>query len=189
MRRARPAENFHTNPIDPPPFYLDGEIRLGMSGNWLLGVLFGVAVILFLAKAFPHPARPFPSLALLMVVSVTTASFYLGVRFIAYWVVWLRATRKYTSIRGVHPTGRGELPRNAFLAVLLAPLLACVPACALLIAFGPGFGPETWLAIALTAALAIPDLRAARQVFARDGSCWIKETRNGLDVLRRVDIP
>jgi hypothetical protein len=187
--RARFAENVHTNPIDPPPFHPEGEVRSGIAGNCLLGLLVGTAVLLVFAKVSPQRGDPLPSPVILMAVSAVMAGFYVGVRFVAYWAVWLRTTEKYPSIRGVHPAGRGELPRNAFLVVLSAPLFACVPACALLIRFGPGFGPEAWLAIATVAATAVPDLRAARRLLAIAGSRWIKETRNGLDVLKRIDIP
>jgi hypothetical protein len=176
-------------PLDPPPFFLEKEVRLRFAGGGALGLLVGTMVVVVSRIVSLDPAGSTPSLAPLMAVSFAVGFFYLGTRFLAYSLTWLTVTRKYPLIGRIHPAARGELPRKPFLLVLLVPGATVVPVCVALAAAVPALVPVLWLAIAVAARLAAPDLQAAWKVLGADPSCWIKETKIGLDVLNPLNAP
>ena len=172
--------------LDPPPFFLEGEIRMGGSGFGLSALAVGVLMVVFFPVLFEDASQPLPSLSLLVVVALVAASFYFGVRFLAYWGIWLRAIGNHAYNGGIHPAARGELPRNAFLLVLLAPLASFLAVGLVIWRLGIGIRPEFWLAAAVATSISLRDLKAAWHVMQLDSECWIKEKRHGIDVLRPV---
>lgn len=176
-------------PLDPPPFYLEREIRLPSSGLGISSVLPGLIILLGVRALLPGNITEIPSLFLLMVISLVVGSSYFAARFLAYWAVWLRVTRRHVPVNGIHPAARGELPRNGFLLVLLAPVCTVMPITWAALRGEAGFGPELWLAVAVMASISLRDLRAACRVLSIKSSYWIKETRFGLDVLKPVQEP
>lgn len=186
VKRTQQPPDIGRLQIDPPPFYLHAEVRRGRS-LWRLPAL---------ATGFALPAayavligasRPIPSLALLMAVSLVSASFYLGVRFFAYWAAWLRAMTAYQAVGGIHPAARGELPRNYYVFVLLAPVGAFAAAALVPALWGTGFGAEITLAAAVVVGISIRDAQSALSLLAYDSKCWIKETDSGFDVLKPIE--
>lgn len=175
--------------LDPPPFFLDGEIRVGGSKSALSAVALGILILLLYPVLFDEPRQALPPMSLLLVAALVAASFYLGVRFLAYWVIWLRAIGRHSYTNGIHPAARGELPRNAFLVVLLAPLASFLLIGVLIWAIGIRLWPEFWLAVAVAFSISVADLKAALHVARLDSGCWIKENRHGIDVLRPIDLP
>ncbi|MFH1117732.1 MAG: hypothetical protein V1792_27750 [Pseudomonadota bacterium] len=174
-------------PLDPPPFFLEREIRLPWKGLGVYSTCVGLAVLCGFRLFFPGIHTPLPSLISLIVVSAGSAGFYHGVRLLAYWLVWAWVLRRYPLSGGIHPAARGELPCSAFLLVLLSPCLGFVPLCAAMYGSLGGFRPELWLCAAVGAALSVKDLRAVRHLLFIDRSRWLKETVSGMDVLKLVD--
>ncbi len=173
-------------PLDPPPFFLEQEIRISFKGLSVYATCVGLLVLVVLRSIFPGAYNPLPSLIALIVTSAGSAGYYHGVRLLSYWLVWAWVIRRYPSTGGIHPAARGELPRNAFLIVLLSPCLGFVPLCAVLYGIYNGFRPELWLCIAVGAALSVGDMRAVWHLMFIDSSRWLKETTTGMDVLRLV---
>jgi len=186
-RKVRLGGGANSLRIDPPPFFLEREILFDRSRAWISTLGVGLLFLAPFLLLFDRPGGAFPSLGRLVVASFAAGTFYLGVRFLSYKGLWWAVGRAHEPVRGIHPAARGELPRNAYLIVLLAPLMAFVPGCWLIFRSNRGLGPELWLAIAVIAGSALTDLRAARHVLSMESSCWIKETPRGLDVLRPVD--
>lgn len=184
QRSAQPTTN---SIIDAPPFCLEQEIRFSevWSGFWALAAGLGVLAALQLLK--PWPAGPLPSLALLLTVSIGCGACYLGVRFVSYWTARIVVMSSYPPVGRVHPAASGELPRTAFLCMLLAPGIVCALGCAVAAKVAAAFGPEYCLAIAVVTGVTLRDLRAAYRVLLLPGSRWIRERRSGLEVLRLVD--
>ncbi len=173
--------------LDPPPFFLESEIRVGGSGFGLTALGVGVLMVVSFPMLAGKPSQPLPSLSLLVVVALVAASFYIGVRFLTYWIIWLRAIGSHSYNDGIHPAARGELPRNAFLIVLLAPLTSFIVIALLIWRLGVDFRPEFWLAVAVAVSISLRDLKAAWHVIHVEPDRWIKETRHAIDVLRPVD--
>ncbi|MDQ7784894.1 MAG: hypothetical protein RDU20_18570 [Desulfomonilaceae bacterium] len=173
-------------PLDPPPFFLEREIRLTFRGLGVYSTGVGIAVLLVLRAAFPGIYDPLPSLVSLLAISACSVGFYHGVRVFSYWLTWGWVIRRYPSIGGIHPAARGELPRNAFLTVLLSPSIGFVPLWVGLYWLYEGFRPEIWLCTAIWAASSMGDLRSVRHLVSVDPSRWIKDTPTGMDVLRLI---
>jgi hypothetical protein len=173
-------------PLDPPPFFLEGEIRLSGSRMNISCAAIGLTVLLILRFLLPDPANPLPSLSILAMSSLGAAAFYFGVRFVAYWATWRRISGTYRQTGGRYLGANGELPKNAFLVVFMAPLAAFTVLCLILVGTRGGLGPGWLVAIAVVAGLAFRDLKAAWQVLLLDPARWLKETSRGLDVLKPV---
>lgn len=173
-------------PLDPPPFFLEEEILVPSRGRGLYESTVGLLVLIALWLVFPEVSRPLPSLMELFAWAVGGAGFYYGMRLVTYYVVWLATLHTYPSSAGIHPAARGELPRNAFLVVLLFPIVAFVALCLVLSRFAFGFGPTAWIAAAVVAGVSLRDVRLAWNVLFLDTSRWIKKTKRGLDVLQPV---
>src|SRR5208283_5085871 len=77
-------------PLDPPPFFLEGEIRLSGPYINISCATIGLTCLLAFRMFLPSPARPLPSLTLLMMSSVGAGFFYFGIRFMTYWAIWRR---------------------------------------------------------------------------------------------------
>ena len=173
-------------PLDPPPFFLEGEIRL--SGSYMNAscVAMGVIVLLAFQLFLPDPVRPLPSLSLLMMTSVGAALFYFGIRFVAYWAIWRKISGNYRQKGGRCLGANGELPKNAFMVVFMSPLAAFGVLYLILADPSGALGPGWWVAIAVVTGIAFRDLRAAWHVLFLDQARWLKETSRGLDILRPV---
>ena len=175
-------------PLDPPPFYLEGEIPWTGPGFGIQTTCVGLLVLLALWLLSPDASYPLPSLTVLLVTSVGSAGYYHAVRFVSCWVVWAWVIRSYPSMGGIHPAARGELPRNMFLLALLSPLCAFVPLLGVcMYAGGEQFLPEIWLVVAVAAAISIRDVRAARRLLCVDSTRWVKDTARGMDILKLID--
>ncbi len=111
-------------PLDPPPFFFEGEIRLSGSYMNLSCAALGFIVLLAFRLFLPDPARPLPSLSLLLMTSIGAAVFYFGIRFVTYWAIWRKISGNYRQKGGRYLGANGELPKNAFLVVFMAPLAA-----------------------------------------------------------------
>jgi hypothetical protein len=173
-------------PLDPPPFFLEGEIRL--SGTYLNVSCAAVGLIVLLAfrLSLPDPVGSLPSLSLLMMTSVGAAVFYFGIRFATYWTIWRKISGNYRQKGGRYLGANGEMPKNAFLAVLIVPS-AAFGVLYLILADPSGMpGPGWWVAIAVVAGIAFRDLKAAWQVLFLDRARWLKETSRGLDILKPI---
>ncbi len=160
--RARTAS--YGLPMDPPLFLLGGEIRLN---GWRMGISStgtALAVLLAFRLLLPIPHRPLPSLSVLMLASLGAASFYFAVRLAAYWGVWLRISGRYPQKGGRYLGANGELPKNAFLMVFVAPIALFVSICLVLVIGNGPLGPGWWVAIAVAAGVAFRDLKAIRHV-------------------------
>lgn len=184
QRFAKPT----TNPlIDSPPFCLEEKIRL--SGMWygLCAVAVGLAILVVWQWLAPWPSRVVPPLTTLLIVSVGSGACYALVRFALHWGARIVVTQNYAPVGRVHPAATGELPRTAFLVVLLAPGLVCALGYTLAAKMFAAFGPEFRLAVAVIGGVAIRDLRAAYCVMRLSSSLWFKERRGGLDVLRLLE--
>ncbi len=153
-------------------------------GSALWVGLVGLAVLCLFPWLFANASRKVPSPAVLLGWSFGAAAFYVAVRFVAYWCAWAAVIRRYPLVRGVHPAARGQLPRYAFLAVVLAPLWLCGAVLLFLSKGGTAFSPETWLALAVVAGISVRDLRIAMHLIFLAPDRWIKETRGGLTTLR-----
>jgi hypothetical protein len=136
---------------------------------------------------FTNASWKVPSLAVLLTWSFGVAALYVAVRFAAYWCAWSAVIRRYPLVRGVHPAARGELPRCAFIVVVLAPLSICSAVLLVLSKGGTAFSPEIWLALAVAVGISVRDLRIARHLVFLAPDRWIKETPGGLDALRPTD--
>ncbi len=173
-------------PLDPPPFFLEGEIRL--SGSYMNVSCAATGLILLLAfRLFlPDPVRPLPSLSLLIMTAVGAAVFYFGIRFVTYWAIWRKISGNYRQKGGRYLGANGELPKNAFLMVFMAPL-AAFGVLYLILADASGvLGTGWWVAISVVAGIAFRDLKAAWHVLFLDQARWLKETSRGLDILKPV---
>lgn len=173
-------------PLDPPPFFLAREIRLSHSFAGLAPVLVGLLILSVYGLVFYNPCQSVQPFWRLVGVSVAAGSLYLIARFFSYWAAWLWVTRLHSVVGGIHPTARGELPRNAFLAVFILPGTVLLVACLLGTLIAQGFGPELWLAVAVVAGNVLGDLRGAWHLAFVQSTCWVKQTQAGLDVLRPV---
>jgi hypothetical protein len=173
-------------PLDPPPFFLEGEIRLSGSGMNISCTVVGLTVLLTLRFILPDPARPLPSLSILLISSIGAAVYYFGVRFMTYWAVWHRISGTYRQAGGRYLGANGELPKNAFLIVFATPLIAFAALCLILASGNGEFAPDWWVAIAVVAGVSFRDLKAGWRVLLLDQALWLKETSRGLDVLKPV---
>ena len=81
---ASPQE-FVSRQLDPPPFYLEGEIRVGGSKFEFFALGLGLVFVALFPVLLYRPAPPLPSLSILFVVALVSASLYLGIRFLVYW--------------------------------------------------------------------------------------------------------
>jgi hypothetical protein len=173
-------------PLDPPPFFFEGEIRLSGSYMNLSCAALGFIVLLAFRLFLPDPVRPLPSLSLLLMTSIGAAVFYFGIRFVTYWAIWRKISGNYRQKGGRYLGANGELPKNAFLAVFMAPLAAFGVLYLILADPGGVLGPGWWVAIAVVAGIAFRDLKAAWKVLFLDQARWLKETPRGLDILKPV---
>ncbi len=173
-------------PLDPPPFFLEGEIRMGRARSMIAATLLGLLILLPYGLGHPQAGGKFPSLFALFVAAVAAAGGYFGVRFLVYWTQWARAIRNFPMVGGVHPAARGELPRNSFLWVLLTPVVTVFPLCLWLSLRTTDLSPAFWLAASVAAGIAFPDLVAAGRLFLVPSDRWVNETPKGLDVLKPV---
>jgi hypothetical protein len=173
-------------PLDPPPFLLEGEIRLSGTYMDISCAAMGVIVLLALRLFLPDPLGPLPSLSLLMMTSVGAAVFYFSIRFVTYWAIWRKISGNYRQEGGRYLGANGELPKNAFLMVFLAPSTAFVVLYLILADPGGILGPGWWVAIAVVAGIAFRDLTAAWHVLFLDQARWLKESSRGLDILKPV---
>jgi hypothetical protein len=173
-------------PLAPPPFYLEREIRLSGIRTAFSGILLGFAIMALYLVVHGPLSHPLPSMWFLTLVSVLAVSACLAIRFSCYRLVWTWVSRTYPLYGSVHPAARGELPRNAYLLVLMAPTIILAATCTILILWKIRFGPEMWLVIAVAFAACWGDLLAARHVVRVDSDHWIMGTDTGLDVLRLV---
>lgn len=173
-------------PLDPPPFLLEGEIRLSGTYMDISCAAMGVIVLLALRLFLPDPLGPLPSLSLLMMTSAGAAVFYFGIRFVTYWAIWRKISGNYRQKGGRYLGANGELPKNAFLMVFLAPSAAFGVLYLILADPGGVLRPGWWVAIAVVAGIAFRDLKAAWHVLFLDQARWLKETSRGLDILKPV---
>ncbi len=173
-------------PLDPPPFLLEGEIRLSGTYMDISCAAMGVIVLLALRLFLPDPLGPLPSLSLLMMTSAGAAVFYFGIRFVTYWAIWRKISGNYRQKGGRYLGANGELPKNAFLMVFLAPSAAFGVLYLILADPGGVLRPGWWVAIAVVAGIAFRDLKAAWHVLFLDRARWLKETSRGLDILKPV---
>jgi hypothetical protein len=183
-RSTNPANN---PLIDSPPFRLEEEIRLSETRSGFWAVVAGLLVLVALQVLTPRHAGRLPSLTMLLTISLAAGASYVLVRYVSYWIARIVVTQMYAPIGRVHPAASGELPRTAFLCVLLAPGIVAALACTIAAKAGAAFGPEFRLAVAVVIGVALRDLRAAYRVLLVPASRWIKEKRNGLEVLQPVD--
>jgi hypothetical protein len=184
----RAGPTLRASPLDPPPFFLEKEIRLPTRLMGVYAVVTGVLVLVVLRFIIPVHANSLPSLTRLFVSAIGTTGFYCGFRFLTYWAVWAYVIRKYPSSGGIHPAARGELPRNCFLLVFFAPGVVFIPLCAILARLELGFSPTLWLAVAVVAGISLRDVHAGWTILSCDTSAWVKETSTGLDILRPVTL-
>jgi hypothetical protein len=173
-------------PLDPPPFFLEGEIRMGRARSMIAATLVGLLILLPYGLGHPQGGGTFPSLIALFLAAVAAAGAYFGVRFLVYWTQWARAIRNFPMVGGVHPAARGELPRNSFLWVLLTPSLTVFPLCLCFSLTTTNLSPAFWLAASIAAGIAFPDLMGAGQLLLVPSDRWVNETSKGLDVLKPV---
>ena len=173
-------------PLDPPPFSLEGEIRLSGSYMNVSCAAMGLIVLLAFRLFLPDPVRPLPSLSLLMMTSVGAAVFYFGIRFVTYWAIWRKVSGNFRQKGARYLGANGELPKNAFLMVFLAPSAAFGVLYLILADPGGVSGPGWWVAISVVAGIAFRDLKAAWHVLFLDQARWLKETSRGLDILKPV---
>ncbi len=183
MRHSRPVVRGSSLPLDPPPFFLNGEIKLPATRCVVDFLTGAVPILLFMALIFRGSNRSPVSLAMLFVPAVGVLAGYLVMRTASYWTVWLWTSGQYPANGGIHPTARGELPRNAYIVVLVAPAALWVPMCGLISYLASGLGPETWLVFGTGAGIALTDARIAHEVWSLDRDSWVMETKSGLDVL------
>jgi hypothetical protein len=109
---------------------------------------------------------------------------YVGIRFITYWAVWTHVVRTYPLVGRTHPAARGELPKRAFLFVLVIPVTASLSLCAALLHITSGLAQVLVLPIAVIAGIALRDMRALGYVLFLECSYWVRDTPAGLEVLR-----
>jgi hypothetical protein len=185
-QRARLGVNGNGLPLDPPPFYLEGVVWVGVPRGGAFGFAVGLAILLLVVVLNTTPSGAGGSLGRLMVASIAAAAFYLGARKLIFWVVWLAALRKNQASGAVNPAARGELPRNGYLLVSILPLVAFVIACVAGSRWVTDPGPGMWLAVAVIAGIALRDITAAWRVMFVPPYCWIKEKGSSLDILRPV---
>ncbi len=173
-------------PLDPPPFFLEGEIRLSGPSINISCAATGLICLLAFRIFLPSPARPLPSLSLLIMSSVGAGFFYFGMRFVTYWAIWRRISGNYRQKGGRYLGANGELPKNAFLLVFITPLASFAALYFILAGFGGEMGPGWWVAIAVVIGIAFRDMKAAWHVLFLDPARWLKETTRGLDILNPV---
>jgi hypothetical protein len=173
-------------PLDPPSFFLEGEIRLS---GWYVNVsCAAVALVVLVAfrLCLAGVERPLPSLSRLTMIAVGAAVFYFGIRFVTYLAIWRKISGNYRQKGGRYLGANGELPKNAFLMVFMTPLAAFGVLYLTLAGLGGVLGPGWWVAIAVVAGIAFRDLKAAWHVLFLDRARWLKETSRGLDILKPV---
>lgn len=171
-------------PLDPPPFFLEGEIRMGRARSTIAAILVGLLILLPYGLGYPQTGGRFPSLTALFLAAVAAAAAYFGVRFLVYWIQWARAIRKFPMVGGVHPAARGELPKNFFIWVLLTPSLTVFPLCLWFSLTATDLSPAFWLAASIAAGIAFPDLVGAGRLLLVPSDRWVNEIPDGLDVLK-----
>jgi hypothetical protein len=181
---TKPLTRAASLPLDPPPFYLEREVRLPGRGSWKRSTLVGLIVLLIFRLLLPDRYEDLPSLESLLAVSLGTVATFALVRFAAYWLVWLRVKGRFAANGGIHPAARGELPRNAFLLALITPIVIMIFGCLTVWQRTTGFETELVVAVAVIAAVSCRDLTALWRVRSFDRSHWIKVTKGGLDVLK-----
>ena len=147
----------------------------------------GLGILSLFPWLFSHTSRNTPSLAMLLAWAFGAAAVYIAARLAVYWAVWTAVIRRYPLVRGVHPAARGELPRIAYIAVVLTPLALCGTVLLFLSRGDNGISPEIWLALAVVAAVSMRDLRIVLHVIFLAPDCWIKESAGGLEILRPAD--
>lgn len=185
-QRVHLAVNGNGLPLDPPPFYLMGVVRIGVPRGGVFGFAVGLAILLLFVVLNTNASEVGGSLGRLTIASAAAAIFYLGARKLIFWVVWLAALRKNQASGAVNPAARGELPRNGYLLVSVLPLVAFVIACVAGSRWVADPGPGMWLAVAVIAGIALRDLTAAWRMMFVPRYCWIKEKGSSLDILRPV---
>jgi len=174
--------------LDPPPFFLEEEVRFRTRFMGVYPVAAGALVLAILRWVSPVGTDSLPSLLVLFISAIGATGFYWGWRLLSYWSVWAYVFRRYPTWGGINLAARGELPRNGFLLVLFAPSIAFILLCVMLVRLGLGFGPTLWMAAAVVAGISLRDLHAGWTLLFRDRSTWVKETPTGLDVLKPVNI-
>ena len=179
------ASALSSSPVDPPPFFLEDEIVLPSRGLALYALVVGLLILIAL-RLLSVVTYPLPSLSRLMAFSVGTGLLYHSIRFVSYGIAWAAVKRSYPLSGGIHPAARGELPRNAFLLVLLLPAATFIPLCVGYVFEGKGFGPEMWLVVAVLASLSLRDITAGWNLLFCNSDTWVKAHERGLDVLKFV---
>ena len=111
-------------PLDPPPFSFGRRNPVERSVHQRLVCRHGINRSAGFSIVSPDPVRPLPSLSLLVMTSVGAAVFYFGIRFVTYWAIWRKISGNYRQKGGRYLGANGELPKNAFLMVFLAPSAA-----------------------------------------------------------------
>ncbi len=173
-----------TGSVDPPPFYLAEEIRLGPVRGTVGFVLMGGLILLLLWFFVPIPETDSPSLTELILIAFCCACGYLSARRLCYWLAWMRAVSRHGISRGIHPAARGELPKGSFICALAAPILLCGLISPLVVHWlNWGSGPRLWLMAAVLVPLVQRDVRAAAKLVFATPQSWIKERSYGYDVL------
>ncbi|MFH0822538.1 MAG: hypothetical protein V2B18_07280 [Pseudomonadota bacterium] len=186
-KTARKRIGFQASSQEPPPFFLEGEVRIPPYINCVVSTATALIILGAFVVTAPAPSPP-PPLLRLLAVSCSSAALYGVIRSACFRFLHAARLRRSPWSFGRTPLS-GELPLPVFLTGLLTPC-----AIALWTAVGIwgavfGNGSEIQISSAMIFAAALPDLRAAFHVRAFDSSCWIKETAVGLDVLRPVDRP
>jgi hypothetical protein len=186
-RPLKPVRIGRVEPLDPPPFYVEGVIRDGSIWSGLTSAAVSVGILATYAALFAGSAGVNPSLWRFILVSIGMGCLYQAVKFLSYWGAWGFTAQKYQVIGTVHPAARGELPRNWLIFVQTAPSLTVGFLCALMYALGGLTGPEVWLVAAVIAGSSLRDLRIALRLVQVNEGTWILQTKNGLDVLQPID--
>lgn len=175
-----------SRPVDPLPFFPERKIRISRARSAIAATLLGLLILVPYGLGHFHSGGSIPSLTVLFVAAVAACGSYFGIRFVVYWTQWALAIRNYPLVGGVHPAARGELPRNSFLWVLLTPFLTIFPLCLGMSLNTIELSPAFWLAASVAAGIAFPDLLGAGRLLLVPSDRWVRETSNGLDVLRPV---
>jgi hypothetical protein len=190
FREAAPAKTIaarYVQPLGPPPFYLEAEMRYSPAWSRVFGLVAGIGLLLFyIAFLLPNERANF-TLGRFMLIPLSFGCWYLTVRLVAYWGAWGFTAQKYQVIGTVHPASRGELPKNWYIFVKLAPSVALISLLVPLYLVGIVLGSEVWLAIAVIAGTVIRDCKTVWQLMRVNRGSWILQTRFGLDVLRPID--
>ena len=184
---VKTSRSCYVKPLGPPPFYLETEIRYSSSWGRVLGFAVGIALLLFyLAFQFPNEGANL-TLGRFMLIPIGFGCWYLTIRFFAYWGAWGFTAQKYQVIGTVHPASRGELPKNWYIFVKLAPSVALILLLVPLYVVGIVLGPEVWLTISVIAGTMLRDCKTVWQLMRINKGSWILQTKSRLDVLRPID--